>query len=182
MLNCVSDKLEFKVKSLVVIKNPIQKVYWTNWEDFVMEFDIEFLKKTGFWSVKNVYSSSRFSSMYSIDRQTSRNIFEAYQLDRDSSELFAEIKYDAKDGKLIFTQNTHNGTKTTEFDEFELNKKIHVRVTTSKIEFDGRRKNIINPGRYYTMENELKSRKTQVRINNQNDKIFKVTDFSIKHE
>ena len=176
MLNCVSDKLEFKVKSLVDVKNTIQKVYWTNWEDFVTEFDIEFLKKTGFWSVKNWIGTS----MYSIDRQTSKNIFEAYQLDRDSSELFAEIKYDAKDGKLIFTQNTHNGTKTTEFDEFELNKKIHVRVTTSKIEFDGRKKNIINPGRYYTMENELKSRKTRVKIIHQNDEIFKVTDFSIR--
>ena len=154
---------------MVDIENPIQKIFWNNWEDFVTEFDIEFLKKTGFWSV-NTWS-----------RETSRNIFEAYQLDRDSSELFAEIKYDAKDGKLIFTQNTQNGTKITEIDEFELNKKIHVRVTTSKIKFDGKIKNIINPGGYYAMQNELKSRKTQVKIIHQNDEIFKVTDFSIRH-
>ena len=168
-MNYVTDDLDFKVKSLVDITNPIEKVYWNKWEDFVTEFDIEIYKKT---MKAKVY------------QKTSWTIFEAYQLDRDSSEPFAEIMYDAKDGKLIFTQNTHNGMKTIEIDEFELNKKIHVRVTPSIIKFGYKQKNIINPGdeEYWAIENELKSRKTQIRINNQNDKIFKVTDFSIKHE
>ena len=163
--------MDLKVKSVDDLKGPINKVFWNNWEDFVFSFDIEFLKE-------------KIASKY-VFFTHSWVIFKAEEIAMDSPELYTEIKYDAKEAKLTFTQNTLNGTKIIEVGELELNKKIYVYVETSKIYFDRQQKNYFSPdGGYYYRGNELKSKKTQVTISHPDDRsnqYFKVTNFSIRN-
>ena len=164
------------------LEAPIEKVYWSDWKDFVVEFDIEFSQKFGQWTktgMTNFGSGVQISHVKTtVDTWV---IFEAKRIGSESPELFAQVTYDAKNGKLIFSQKTQTKNtpilrKQIEIDEFELNKKIHVRVTTSKIHFDGKSEYYVPTG------NELKSKKTQVTINYlQEANFFNVTGFSIRN-
>ena len=164
------------------LEAPIEKVYWSDWKDFVVEFDIEFSQKFGQWTktgMTNFGSGVQISHVKTtVDTWV---IFEAKRIGSESPELFAQVTYDAKNGKLIFSQKTQTKNtpilrKQIEIDEFELNKKIHVRVTPSKIHFDGKSEY------YVTTGNELKSKKTQVTINYlQEANFFNVTGFSIRN-
>ena len=171
------------------LEAPIEKVYWSDWKDFVVEFDIEFSQKFGQWTktgMTNFGSGVQISHVKTtVDTWV---IFEAKRIGSESPELFAQVTYDAKNGKLIFSQKTQTKNtpilrKQIEIDEFELNKKIRVRVTTSKIHFDGKIEEYGSRyGSKWIMDNELKSKKTQVTINYlQEANFFNVTGFSIRN-
>ena len=172
------DNLELKVKSLEGLDKPITKVYWNQWGDFELDFKIQISKKNGRWRVEERFGPHS-TSYYWVDSWT---IFQANTIEDDSSRLFTEIRYDGKEGKLVFEQNTHNGTKSIEIEEFELNKKIDVHVTDSKVLFDGKKMTYVRPetAHWYTAPNELQSKRTQVTIYAHNGEVFKVTDFKVK--
>ena len=156
------------MKSLSELDKAITKVIW-NWETFYLKFDIQIKKKE-----RRLYGPL--------------GIFQAKEIGKESwDELFTNIWYDAKKEKLIFTQNTHNGTKTFEIDEFEFDKKINIHVTTSNIYVNGKWKNYINPDATHTWdrrENKLKSKNIQVKIDKPYSyaELFEVTDFKLSNQ
>merc|ERR1712062_210784 len=118
---------DFDITSLAQLKESAIKVYWSNWEDFVIAFDIEFSQKRGKFRGEKETIYGTIDTYFEVN-----TIFEVYRIGLESPDLFTQVKYDGKDGKLIFAQKTHIGWKEIEIreNEFDLNKKIHVRVTS----------------------------------------------------
>ena len=153
--------MEINIKSLGDLDKAITKVIY-NWETFYLKFDIQFKKKE------------------KMNRPL--NIFQAKEIGKESWELFTNIWFDGNKEKLIFTQKTHNGTKTFEIDEFEFDKKISIVVTTSNIYVDDKSQNYINPDARFNdqrVDNKLKSKSLQVTIAVSYTELFTVTNFKL---
>ena len=153
--------MEINIKSLGDLDKAITKVIY-NWETLYLKFDIQFKKK---------------EKMY-----RPLNIFQAKEIGKESWELFTNIWFDGNKEKLIFTQKTHNGTKTFEIGEFELDKKISIHVTTSNIYVDDMTHNYNNPDPKWgsdKVENKLKSKSLQITIDDSYTQLFTVTDFKL---
>ena len=154
----------------------LRRTYWKNWENYRIEFDIEILQKKGWIPTGPNASSGGWEILF------------AKTVGEKLEEIYTDIRYDGTEGKLEFKQNTQNGTHTIDikFEDFELNKKYHVKATNSWVDFDGQTSYYLNSfyddGVPWKMRNRLKSPHTVffIKYHLEDMSIFKMTNFEVR--